>query len=240
MSPLDYVGVSVTEALKSASLALTGTSAMPLDPSGTRLNRFETMTVLPFGGSWQITGEGQDFAGLSLDLSGATFTTIEPGVLTEDGFETQPRASLGANASWIDASSGLPIPAGSHALFVAYPVLFHLKQSDASTKASFRVVGLSRYDSSGTDLPEPSVSFQSAVISSANRSIERASAGAAVLPTSNATWTLASEPRTVEFELHDAGSDVAVQISPIMLCPSQVVGNSCLPSAIIIDDLHVE
>jgi hypothetical protein len=244
LSPLDYVTMTVSEALQSATLALTGTSTVPLDPSGKQLNRFENSAVLAFGGSWQITGKGQDFAGLSLDLSGAALTTIEPGVFAEDGFETQPLASLGANSSWIDESSGLPIPSGSRAVLVQYnPVLFHLKRSEASTKVSLRVIGLSRGQSNGTDSAELSIGFQSAVIGSTNRGDQRAAVGTPALPTSHATWTLATEPRTVEFELQDAGSDVAVEISAGVTCPgaSQVGFGSCSASgALVIDDLHVE
>jgi len=243
LSPLDYVGMTVSEALQSATLELTGTSVLPLKPNGGRLSGFQNSTVLPFGGSWQVTGKGRDFAGLSLDLSAATLTTIDLGVFAEDGFETQPVASLGANSNWIDASSGLPIPAGSHAVLVQYPVLFHLKRSDASTKVSLRVIGLSRSQSNGADSAELSVGFQSAVIGSTNRVDQRAAAGTAALPTSHATWTLATEPRTVEFELQETGSDVAVEISPVVTCNSapQVGWGSCSTSgALVIDDLRVE
>ncbi|HYP98324.1 MAG TPA: hypothetical protein VER96_06600 [Polyangiaceae bacterium] len=241
MSPLSQVSVTVSEALQSATLALSGTNTVPLEPLGRQLSSFATSMALPFGGSWQVTGKAQDFAGLALDLSGATLTTMDLGVFAEDGFESQPVASLGATASWIDASSGLPIPTGSRALLLQYATLFHLKRSDGTTKVAFRVIGLTRAASGTADSAEPAASFRAAVIGGTSRVDEQASAGTAVLPTSHAAWTLATEPRTVEFELHDPGTDVAVEISAAIDCSGAIGFGGCTPrNALIIDDLRVE
>lgn len=239
LSPLDSVTVLVNEALKSAALTLEGTSTVPLDGrvDGVPQKVLFTSKVLPFGGQWQISGHGEDFAGLPLDLSAATLTTIaDPGILTQDGFETEPLASLGAGISRISTSSGLPIPGGDHALFIppGERARFHLKRTDGSTKASLSVVGLS-----GARSEVPELGFDAAVIGGTARLREGSAPIAVSVPTTHDTWTKASEPRTFQFELEDAGDDVVVEI--------RATGGPCgwLPpcapvGALIIDDLRLE
>jgi len=239
LNPMNEVIVIVSEALKSATLTLEGTSTVPLDgrDDGVPPTGFSTLTVLPFGGTWQISGQGEDFAGLPLDLSAATVTTIDdPGILTQDGFETEPQASLGAGISRISASSGLPIPSGNYALFLPPREVarFHLRRTEGSTKVSLSVVGLS-----GARSEIPELSFNAAVIGGTARVGDLSPPIEVALTTNHETWTKASEPRTFQFALEDAGDDVAVEI--------RASGGSCgwpVPcspdGALIIDDLRLE
>jgi hypothetical protein len=234
-SPLATVDIRMSEALKSASLALTGTSTVPLTVSegSIQSTRFSTPTVLPFGGSWQVTGEGKDFAGLPLDLNAATLKTLDdPGVFAQDGFETQPLATLGDEVKWIAASDGLPIPTGDHALFLSRGngATFHLKRSDGNTKVSLNVVGLSK------DVWRPTFEVQSAVIGGTQR-IELSGENKLTSTTSHPSWTNRSDVRTLQLELEDAGTDVVVQVY-VPLCIATV---GCPANgALVIDDLHLE
>jgi hypothetical protein len=237
LNPLSRVDVTVSEELKSASLALTGTTVVPLaaqDGTG-QLSAFFNSTVLPFGGTWKITGHGQDYAGLPLDLSTATVTTIDdPGIFVQDGFESQPIAEVSSDVVWIDASSGLPIPSGSRALFVPPndAAIFHLRRTNASSKVSVRVVGLLTGANSESAIPD----FQAAVIGGTNRVRDHSAQLDAALATSHPTWTLASAPRTVELELTDTGTDAVVTLYPY----SCSYFGCRRAGALIIDDLKFE
>lgn len=121
LNPISQLSVTTSEALKSATLALTGSSAVALsaDTAVAPLSTFSASAVLPFSGAWKITGTGKDFAGQLLDLSAAQVTTIaDPGVFAQDGFESAPNAVL-SGAVVVDGSSGLPIPTGDRALYLA-------------------------------------------------------------------------------------------------------------------------
>lgn len=236
LTPLEQLTVTVNEALEAPELELQGTSNVPLtDAEDSLHSRFFSQTVLPFGGAWQITGHGKDFAGLLLDLSAASIKTIDdPGVFAQDGFETEPLASVGEGVKWIDASSGLPIPSGSHALLLPPrgAAIFHLKRTENSSKVSLSAVGLS-----GSKTEIGLVGFQAAVIGGTERIEQQSATSGVQSPTSHATWTKASAPSTFEFELRDSGPDVVVEIYPGGGC----LGFGCLPTgALVIDDLHIE
>lgn len=236
LGPLAIITIPMSEALESASLALTGTSTVPLTVSqgSIQSTSFTASTVLPFGGTWQLTGSAQDFAGLSLDLGTATLeTTQDPGVFAQDGFEAEPVGALGTSVARIDASSGLPIPTGNHALFIPRGggATFHLKRTDGTNQVSLNVVGLSK------DTRRPTFRLDAAVIGGTNRVQALSVSDAVDVPTSDATWPNASEPKTLQFALEDTGPDVVVAVS-LPLCGDNL--NCPANGSLIIDDLHLE
>jgi len=236
LNPIDVLTVSTSEALKSATLALSGSSAVPLsaDNALTPLITFSTPAVLPFSGTWTITGAGQDFAGHMLDLSSTTFTTLaDPGIFAQDGFETEPKAELSSGCKWVDASSGLPIPNGSRALLLppGNVATFHLRRSAASSTVSARVVALGNGDDQGAWLQ-----FETAVIDGQERSAEFSTLEVGTLSTSAADWSRASAAKTVQLPLKEPGSEVVVRLTA-----QACTGGPCpVPGAVLVDELKLE
>jgi hypothetical protein len=219
-------------------LSLAGSKAVPLSGSADHSwqTSLSTSEVLPFSGAWAVTGIAQDFAGLPLDLSGNFATLADPGIFAQDGFETAPNVTLVGAAEVVDQGSGLPIPNGQHALLLppGTSATFHLKRATASTKSvSARLVDLGTANGSSTF-----TRFQSAVIGGTERIDEYPRSEETASPTSHATWTQATEPRTVQFVLKDAGEDVVVNIA----LPECGVDLFCgAPrGALLVDELKVE
>ncbi|HET7541241.1 MAG TPA: hypothetical protein VFK05_15290 [Polyangiaceae bacterium] len=230
LAPIERLTITPTEAVH-GSLTLTGSSVLPLDIDAD--SELFSLTVLPFSGKWKLSGVAQDFAELALDLSTAELTTMtDPGTFAQDGFETQPNATL-AGASWIDVDSGLPIPSGGRALFLppGSSAILHLKRTGAETKVTARVVDLSQASTIGAFLD-----FQAAVIGSTQRSQHVQVGETGTLATTHAIWTTASPPHSVEMTLMGDGSDVALRVAA-----DACVGGPCLsPGALIVDDLKLE
>ena len=236
LNPIDLLTVSASEALKSATLSLSGSNAVPLpaDSPPTPVITFSTSAVLPFSGAWTIAGAGEDYAGLPLDLSNATLTTIaDPGIFAQDGFETEPKADLSSGCQWVDASSGLPIPNGSRALLLppGNVATFHLQRTAASSAVSARVLALGNLSSDGAWLK-----FDAAVIGGQERSEDFSSLEVGTLATSSVDWSRASAPKTVQLALKEAGSEVVVRITAYA-CNN---GPCPIPGALLIDELALE
>ena len=236
LNPIDLLTLSTSEALKSASLSLSGSNAVPLpaDNAPTPAITFSTSAVLPFSGAWTIAGAGEDYVGLPLDLSSTRLTTIaDPGIFAQDGFETEPNADLSSGCQWVDASSGLPIPNGSRALLLppGNVATFHLQQAAASSTVSARVLALGNVNADNAWLK-----FEAAVIGGQERSEEFSSLEVGTRATSLADWSRASEAKTVLLALKEAGNEVVVRITAYA-CTS---GPCPTPGALLIDELELE
>jgi hypothetical protein len=239
LNPMDVLSITSSEALQTATLALTGTKSIPLAGMADLAwqTSFSVPEVLPFGGTWTVSGDGRDFAGFALDLSKTSFSTHpDPGIFAQDGFETAPNVTLVGAAQVVDGADGLPIPSGQHALLLPQgtSAIFHLKRTSATAKTvSARLVGLRT--AGGTTQPR----LRAAVIGGTERSYANPPPGAAAWsPTSNPAWAEATEPATVQAPLMDAGDDVIVYVEDAA-CPS--FPSYCRPGgALLIDDLKLE
>jgi hypothetical protein len=237
LNPIDQFSVLTSEALKSASLLLSGSKTFALETynQGMPLIGAGSSEVLPFSGSWKITGSGRDFAGLALDLSAASVSTIaDPGVFAVDGFEGTLNATLTGDAAVVNVSSGLPIPSGQRALLLppGSSATFHLKRGSTGKTVSARFVDLSDAHSGG-----PWARFQAAVIGG-RRAETFSSTGPGTLTTTHPIWTRADPARSDQPPaLQGTGADVVVRINA-EFCSG---GGPCPPTgALLVDDLKVE
>lgn len=238
LDPLAAWTVSASEPLASAKLSLTGNSivALPSTRDDATLIEFGTQQVLPFSGTWQVTGSGYDFASNPLDLSQGQVTTLtDPGAFIQDGFESAVHAALSGDppATVVDASSGLPIPAGAHALLLppAASATFHLTRQPGQSRLSFTVVELWG--------PGPNASafgrFQAGVIGGTDRVTLDWTRSATINATTNAKWTRASAPAIASATITEAGADVVV-----VLVIQSSAEPSPPPGALLIDDLTLQ
>lgn len=244
LNPLDTVSLPVSEALQSADLALSGTStvALSFNPSASEPSsalhsvpmHFETAQILPFSGAWQVTGSGQDYANHALDLSAARLSTVaDPGLFVADGFESSAALTLLGTAVVIDARRGLPIPSGSHALFLepGTSATFHLVRRAGQHQVTATVVELSTVDG-GT----PYGAFDVGVIGGIERAALHWGSGSMFTPTGDSTWVNAGPVTQASATLSDTGSDVVVRLSPADTCQGLCVHSG----ALIVDDLKLE
>ncbi|MEO8901780.1 MAG: hypothetical protein ABI488_08145 [Polyangiaceae bacterium] len=141
--------------------------------------------------------------------------------------------TLAGAATVIDASRGLPIPAGSHALLLepGSSATFHLRRSAGQHRLTATVVELSKIDG-GT----PYGAFDVGVIGGTERATLSWIAGPPPTPTTNSTWPNASQVTQASAMLPDTGSDVVVRLSPAEACQ----GNCPPAGALILDDLKLE
>jgi len=237
VNPVDPLVIRPSEVLRTATLTLTGSSKLPIEPltnNPTTSITYTAISVLPFSRSWKITGEAADFAGLLLDLSKLKVTTVnDPGVFSQDGFETQPNGTLSGGAAWVDTGSGLPIPSGTRALFLppGGSATLHLLRTNGPPQLSASVVNLSTANAERGIL-----NFQAAVIGGRERFQQSSILQAGTLPTSHARWTQASVPTTVQVGTFVNDGDVAVR-----LAAEACTDGPCLsPGALLIDDLKFQ
>jgi hypothetical protein len=236
LNPIDRLTVSTSEVLKSATLSLSGSNAVPLpaDSGPTAGITFSTSAVLPFSGPWTIAGAGEDYAGLPLDLSSATLTTsADPRIFAQDGFETEPNADLSSGCQWVDANSGLPIANGSRALLLprGNVATFQLQRTAASSTVSARVLALGNVNADSSWLK-----FEAAVIGGQERSEEFSPLEVGTLATSSADWSRASQAKTVQLALKEAGREVVVRITAYAC----TTGPCPVPGTLLIDELELE
>jgi len=237
LNPVDSLLIRPSEALRTAALTLSGINSLPIEAStnvpATSIT-YTAISVLPFSRSWKITGHGEDFAGLPLDLSKLQVTTVaDPGVFAQDGFETDPKGTLSGGAAWVDSSSGLPIPGGARALFLppGGSATLHLLRTNGSPRLSAKVVNLST-----AKTERGIINFQAAVIGGRERFQKSSVLLAGTLTTSDATWTNASNPSTVSLDTFTTGSDIAVRVAAEACTSGPCIG----PGALLIDDLEFE
>jgi hypothetical protein len=239
-NPLDEWRVSVSEALKSGVLELSGNPPVSLSAENSNALPiwFSTPTVLPFSGTWNVTGIGRDFADRLLDLHAASVTTLaDPGVFAEDGFDTTPNVSLTGAAAMVDASSGLPIPSGRHALLLppGSSATFHIKRSAAS--ASKGTISAHFVELKSEEEWWPMIDFRAAVIGGGRREWDgRANSHDPSLPTTHATWIDASPAYAARVVLDETGNDIGVLIA----AKTMPLGPQKPPGALLIDALTLE
>lgn len=239
LNPLDELRVSVSEALKSGLLELSGNPPVSLFAGKTDALPiwFTTPTVLPFSGTWNVTGVGRDFAERLLDLRAASVTTLaDPGIFAEDGFETAPNVSLTGAAAVVDASSGLPIPSGSHALLLppGSSATFHIKRTAAS--ASKSTISAHFVELKSEEEWWPMIDFRAAVIGGGRRGWDGHAISDDPLPTTHPIWIDASPAYVAQIVLNEAGNDIGVLIAAKTMPP----GPGAPPGALLIDALTLE
>jgi hypothetical protein len=237
LNPLDVVSLVASEALQSGSLALSGTTSIPLSLAATTTAngavpmQFVSQEILPFAGNWSVTGDARDFANQALDLSALRLSTLAaPGVFAADGFENSPLGLLTDQATVVDASSGLPIPSGKHALLLepGSSATFHLRRSAAQRTVSATIVEL-----------EPSNggfvygAFQAGVIGGTLRETVRWTSNQDVSATNHPMWVNAHAEVTGSATLTETGNDVVIRFAPYS-------SGSWAPGALLVDDLKIE
>lgn len=237
LNPIDPLLIRPSEALRTAALTLAGSNKLPIEASTNNPMTSITYTansVLPFSRSWKITGHGEDFAGLPLDLSKLQVTTVaDPGVFAQDGFEANPKGTLSGGAAWVDSSSGLPIPSGVGALFLppGGSVTLHLLRTNGLPRLSAKVVNLSTAKTERGNL-----NFEAAVIGGRERFQKSSVLLAGTLATNHPTWTHASNPSAVSLDTFTNGTDIVVRLTA-----EACTGGPCPePGALLVDDLEFE
>ncbi len=239
-NPLDGAYASASEPLDpTTSLKLTGTSALPLPsdqapdaPPGSPLISFRLQSVLPFGGTWQVTGVGKDFAGHSL-LAGNSITTVpDPGTQAQDGFESTLHAVGAGDASLIASYGTIAALSGAHSLWLPpdSSLTFHLQRAGAENKLHFaaRAFGQSAY------FGKPA----SAGVVGGSKIVELTHATPASsdsIATGDAKLPWATPVVSFDAVLDEPGSDVVLRIA------EQYCNGFCPPgTAWMIDDLRLE
>jgi hypothetical protein len=242
LNPITRLSMSASEALASANVQLTGTSppvALTLSAAqqGDALTQLFTEQVLPFSGSWQLSGSAADFAGHPLAL-GQTLTTLaDPGIFAQDGFEGALNALLDAGATVSDDTATVKPITGSHSLQIqdSHQATLHLKRSAAQQNLVFSAV---EFYVPNQQVPASGTQFggYAAVVGGTHRSSLSWSF------TVNSASTNQSNPTTVTVPLTDPGSDVVVNL----MAPASTTGpygpdgpHYAVPS-LLIDDLHLE
>jgi hypothetical protein len=236
INPLDRLHMTLSEPLAAAMVTLAGTPSVPLaalEPEQ-GLITLSTEQVLPFAGSWQLIGSGQDFAGHALTLGQTIKTQADPGLFAQDGFEGPVNVALTGTAKLLDNAGIIQPPAGTRALLVppGGTATLHLHRAASQNDLRFTVVQLSV---GGGGFIVGYASATVAVLGGTHRW------PISWLPTvssdtGDATWPKASQPTLVRTTLDEAGTDVVLRFAPMQcgggLCPPQ--------SALLIDDVRLE
>ena len=239
LNPLDEFRVSASEALLSGKLELGGIPLISRADDGNDAPPiwFSTPVVLPFSGAWKMTGVGRDFVGQVLDLSTANVTTlVDPGVFAQDGFETAANVALTGEAAVVDASSGLPIPSGSHALLLppGSAATFHLQRTATASKGT---VSVRFVELSADEGWRPKIDFRAAVIGGKRRDGDGNGGGdIPSLPTTHAIWIKAAPAYIAQVVLNEMGGGIGVLIA----ANSLDIGPWLPPGALLIDELKLE
>jgi hypothetical protein len=232
-SPLDFPSVEISEPLGEAELSWVGVSSLPLSGSAP-LVALSAKRLLPFGGTWQLSGEARDLAGLLLPVGQAITTIPDPGVFASDGFEGPVLGLLNGQARRIGTTDGLPIPTGQHALLVTSSsyALLHLRRTASEQNLVFKAVRLTKNEAYEPSNSEGEVRV--GVIGAAATHPADWTAKADQ-ETGHAEWQLASAAVEIRVPLVDAGTDVVIDLLP-RAYRWPVTRNR----ALVIDDLRLE
>jgi hypothetical protein len=234
LNPLDGIRIIASEPLAAVDVQLEGEPSLVLDYWLTATSLY-SWQVLPFAGQWRITGSAGDLAGNPLPLGQTLRTVADPGAFAVDGFEGELAARLTGEAGPITAADGLPIPAGTRALFVprGSSATLRLERSGSESELVFTLIELID-PIDGSAVGESYQSAQVGVVGQRGAEIEWTTAGAQ--PLEHPKWSLASATLVVRKQLVGAGKDVIVRFEP----DDYGMTFTGKENALIIDDLRLE
>lgn len=249
VDPLDPLQIAASEPLDSASrVELKGTSVIPLSavtssadyaPNGAI--QFGTKQILPLGGTWHVGGDVHDLIGNALAGDVTLKTDADPGVLTQDGFES---AFVQSDADRVSSMGDIAAINGSYSSWIAPRdyTTYHLQRAGSESKLRFsaRVFG-----GAGQTNLNPYEDIRVAVVGGSK--VTQVSVGQTALTTSDsgvAQLPLVSQVLSYEVTLDDPGTDVLVRIGYVPCTPLSApppVSPTCpSDSGWMIDDLRLE
>lgn len=241
--PLDGLSVRASEPLaQTTALSLENSSApvrvalLAAEPQEGAVGWFSTATILPFGSSWRVRGEGTDLAGFDLELTSASEAHVlaDPGVLVEDGFESPPNMAMVGDVETVTGIGTLPAISGARSLLVPpnASVTLHLARPTDRNVVRLTLQRLMAADSAVRGEPPVQVGVAGGTVrASASPTQPRSTATA----TGDLMWAYAGPKEDLSFMLSENGPQVVVRIAPppcYGLCPPA--------QALLVDDLRIE
>jgi len=238
-NPFDALQVDASEPLNPETrVRLLGSTEIAFVPAASPEDTntvFKSEVIRPFSGSWTLSVDGHDRAGLAVSSTIIHSTESDPGILAIDGFEGDPPLQFAGNSRVLDTINDLPALNGARSLFV-YPasvVTLHLARPAGANRVRFSARLLS-------NIPGPNVlPIVAGVIGGVERVYPREFPHA-FEDTGSTFLRYVAPAEEVELILTEAGEDVALRIAP----PTQ----DCLPGVtpclghpgVMLDDLRIE
>jgi len=200
-----------------AALSLSGSSTVPLSWSAEAPASFSS-PVLPFGGSWMLTGSLKDLSGNLLVAAGTVTTVADPGMFAQDGFEGPLVAAVSSGAPKVVSGLGtIAALEGAKSLWLgpADALTFHLPSASGGKTLRFTVRAATSQGVTASVSFSLSGACTAGAIGHAPLQAPASAYAGASTPTGDTNWQLVTDAQTFGISLPDDPEDVLVRCNSI-------------------------